>query len=342
MENQELNFEKLHYFEGSVFGCYQILKRLPQKGHFLVKCLKCGKERDCTATLLKKALNNSNYQCPSCLGKERMEYKIGMKAGCLEIIERVDSNNFIVKCNNCNREIKMSGTTFKKYFLSQEEIKGCRFCKEKIHKSHKYQIGQVVGNCYELIEYLGNNRWITKCTKCGRIQEQNISNLLKHEKDTCYYCDDPNRKSRAHTGVKYDTLDERYYNYYKKHVEANNSKGKKFKEFNLSFEEFIKLVKGDCYYCGSKPTKDNIWSKSAKRISKGEENNEYNGIDRIDSSKGYTIDNCVPCCAKCNRMKLDYEITEFLNHINKIYNFQKMRNDQSKDVDSSESKWQLS
>lgn len=45
-----------------------------------------------------------------------------------------------------------------------------------------------------------------------------------------------------------------------------------------------------------------------------------NGIDRIDSTKGYSADNCVPCCSKCNRMKLDHSIEDFKNHISKIYN----------------------
>lgn len=48
-----------------------------------------------------------------------------------------------------------------------------------------------------------------------------------------------------------------------------------------------------------------------------------NGIDRIDSSKGYSIDNCVPCCTMCNRMKLDYKLSDFINHVHKIANHYK-------------------
>lgn len=43
------------------------------------------------------------------------------------------------------------------------------------------------------------------------------------------------------------------------------------------------------------------------------------GVDRVDSSKGYTIDNVVPCCDICNRMKLDKDITEFFDTIKRIY-----------------------
>lgn len=37
----------------------------------------------------------------------------------------------------------------------------------------------------------------------------------------------------------------------------------------------------------------------------------YNGIDRIDSGEGYTIDNVVPSCPVCNVGKMDRSIEEF-------------------------------
>ena len=85
-------------------------------------------------------------------------------------------------------------------------------------------------------------------------------------------------------------------NYYKSNAKARGI------SWELTNEQFLELVTKDCDYCGH--------------------SQEYNGIDRIDSSKGYTIDNCVPCCSWCNTMKLDYSKTEFLEHIKKIYNFQ--------------------
>lgn len=49
----------------------------------------------------------------------------------------------------------------------------------------------------------------------------------------------------------------------------------------------------------------------------GEEN--ANGIDRVDSTKHYTKENCVPCCFICNRMKNKYSINVFLEKIKQIY-----------------------
>ena len=45
-----------------------------------------------------------------------------------------------------------------------------------------------------------------------------------------------------------------------------------------------------------------------------------NGVDRIDSSLGYTIDNCVACCDKCNYAKHDLSTEDFKEWIIKIYN----------------------
>lgn len=83
--------------------------------------------------------------------------------------------------------------------------------------------------------------------------------------------------------------------------------------FELSKEDFINITSQKCYYCGSfssvSPT--------------GE---QYNGIDRINSSKGYYKDNIVPCCSICNKMKLDLSQQDFLYQIKKIIEFQEWRN----------------
>jgi hypothetical protein len=38
----------------------------------------------------------------------------------------------------------------------------------------------------------------------------------------------------------------------------------------------------------------------------------YNGIDRVDNNKGYTIENCVPCCTAVNYAKLDMSYSDFI------------------------------
>ena len=62
------------------------------------------------------------------------------------------------------------------------------------------------------------------------------------------------------------------------------------------------LISSPCAYCG--------------KIQE-----QFNGLDRIDSSKGYTIDNVVSCCKYCNFAKNDLTVDEFKEHISEIYKY---------------------
>lgn len=90
--------------------------------------------------------------------------------------------------------------------------------------------------------------------------------------------------------------------------------------FHLSFDQFNKLISSDCFYCGQAPqeSKSSRWRRSEH---KKQPSLKYNGIDRVDSSIGYTIENTVPACSMCNIMKNIYSQEDFLNHISKIYLF---------------------
>lgn len=75
--------------------------------------------------------------------------------------------------------------------------------------------------------------------------------------------------------------------------------------FNLTYEQFFELYKvPDCHYCGgSLNRKQSTEGYSRKLYTKG--SSEYS-LDRKDNSKGYTLENCVPCCPKCNFTKRDH------------------------------------
>ncbi len=84
--------------------------------------------------------------------------------------------------------------------------------------------------------------------------------------------------------------------------------------FDISKEYFMALTKKNCHYCNLPPsTKCHPKGSNGAYI--------YNGIDRIDNAKGYTMENCVTCCEKCNAMKEDHSLPDFLKHIKKIYDF---------------------
>ena len=80
------------------------------------------------------------------------------------------------------------------------------------------------------------------------------------------------------------------------------------KKRNLIFEiekcDFDILTTQPCYYCGE---------YSGEYFDK-----PFSGLYRIDSSTGYTINNVVPCCETCNKMKSNYDIHDWLNKIKTI------------------------
>lgn len=86
--------------------------------------------------------------------------------------------------------------------------------------------------------------------------------------------------------------------------------------FEITLNQFIDIVKRNCYYCDAIPS--NVMGVSKNKISNGIV--LYNGIDRLDSTKGYVEGNVVPCCKDCNFMKKNMPEGEFINKIIEIYN----------------------
>lgn len=84
-------------------------------------------------------------------------------------------------------------------------------------------------------------------------------------------------------------------------------------EFLLDKKEFLKLTQQNCYYCGIEPRqerKPRVKTKSNSFV--------YNGIDRLNSSLGYTTVNCVSCCKHCNYMKRDMSYDDFIEKVKRI------------------------
>jgi 5-methylcytosine-specific restriction endonuclease McrA len=65
----------------------------------------------------------------------------------------------------------------------------------------------------------------------------------------------------------------------------------------ISYEDFVSLCHiPNCHYC-NKPL--------GRAAYAGDEGSDALLLDRKDSNKDYTLDNCVPCCPKCNFTKND-------------------------------------
>ena len=96
-------------------------------------------------------------------------------------------------------------------------------------------------------------------------------------------------------------------------------RGIKKNKFEITKKDFAILIKGDCFYCGDSPKERIICYRMRSAKNKEPVTLLCNGIDRLDSALGYSMNNVVSCCTICNRMKLDLGFEEFSNQAKKIY-----------------------
>ncbi len=84
----------------------------------------------------------------------------------------------------------------------------------------------------------------------------------------------------------------------------------------LSREFFLALTQRNCHYCGVAPFRERTHSGEIF---------VYNGVDRVNSAKGYTKRNVVPCCLICNRAKSDSPVEVFLVWAKRIFQHQSQK-----------------
>lgn len=102
-------------------------------------------------------------------------------------------------------------------------------------------------------------------------------------------------RKRSDAGVKRVKYDSKLPPKYRSYLMRAN---KKQLSFELSVDEFMFICSKNCVYCGS-----------SSRV----------GVDRRDSSDGYTLENSQPCCSTCNMMKFTSDHESFLKQVDKIY-----------------------
>jgi hypothetical protein len=90
-----------------------------------------------------------------------------------------------------------------------------------------------------------------------------------------------------------------------------SAKGRKH-TFTLTLEEFTSIIESPCAYCGME---ESIVHKRKTT------SYPHNGVDRIDSSRGYELDNCAPCCYTCNFAKNSMPLGEFRKWITRLIAF---------------------
>lgn len=167
---------------------------------------------------------------------------------------------------------------------------------EKTLNKNKQLIGKTIG-CLTIldIDLSKPNRIYFKCI-CNNCKRQLLvrNDNIYEDRKGCSKCLGEWRKE--HFKEVYKDLPPKDIRYKYIHFKCN-ALNRNIK-FDLTYEQATKLCEQDCFYCGCP---------------------RCLGIDRLDNSKDYTIENCVPCCGCCNRMKMDLTPSCFLNQIKQIY-----------------------
>ena len=205
-----------------------------------------------------------------------------------------------VECNDCGniRWVNPANPFFKKGV--------CRNCNEINYRNEVLKIENENFKVLSIDEDSVKNksrhiRYFVQCKKCGKIFSRRATVIRASLNSIqCSNC----RRNR--NGKSLNVLQYKAYCYYRSGAFKRNL------EWNLTEEQFKNLIQGNCKYCNSLPEK-------RQTVSYKDDFELINGIDRINSSKGYTIDNCVSCCTHCNIMKYDMSLSDFKEHISKIY-----------------------
>lgn len=148
-------------------------------------------------------------------------------------------------------------------------------------------------------------RWECRCD-CGTIKPVLYGNLVKGTAKSCGCLRKElmSKRRKLPDGI---AARNGLFAKYRQRSKSNNM------NFDLTLDDFCKITKQNCYYCGIQP----LQILKEKRFTHGP--CVYNGIDRVDNNKGYILENCVPCCETCNRAKRIMTQEEFYSWIDRVH-----------------------
>lgn len=178
------------------------------------------------------------------------------------------------------------------FTVCKDDKKSCNECLEKTRIVEK-KLYTKRKNITKALQTMNHS---TKriCTQCGKDYEM-FNTRYGKESLICNTCSsnqakqDEKRKDRLRNYK--EEKSKNIEGYYKEYITSATKKGR---EITIDFDIFTSLVTSECNYCN--------YSSETETI----------GIDRVDNTRGYINENCVPCCWKCNRMKHIYNQEFFI------------------------------
>lgn len=175
---------------------------------------------------------------------------------------------------------------------------------QKFHRLTVIDAAQPIG---------GRSAWKCQC-ECGVIKNVKTEELRNGGTKSCGCWNQEQRSKRAENMyskcIKYSPLETTARSVWRKNY------------VEMPFEEFYVISQQNCYYCNTSPSNtQNVADNRSSQKMKDNGYFTYNGLDRLDSSKPHSKENCVACCKYCNYAKRERTIEEFKNWLIKTYKF---------------------
>jgi hypothetical protein len=313
--SNDVKMAKFKDISGQRFGRLVVIERtnrpenVKNGTYWLCKC-DCGNEK----AVLLSCLTNGNTSSCGCLKSEREDLS-GMKFGRWTVIEfsNYDENrNLHWKCKcDCGTEKIVRGAEMKS---GKSQSCGC-LMREATHEKRFIDLtGKRFGKLIVIgIDHINKKAkggytyyWKCKCD-CGNEKITIGKNLKSGYTNSCGCLQINNRRNALLKNGSTYAFNTLFYSY---------KRGAKQRGFNFELDEnkFKELTQQNCYYCGCKPNQ-------IKKVKSTSENYTYNGIDRLDSLEGYTVENSVSCCGTCNFAKREMSEQDFFTWIERVYNY---------------------
>ena len=170
-------------------------------------------------------------------------------------------------------------------------------------------------------DHRNKHLWLCDCD-CGNNKVVVSDNLSSGKSNSCGCLKSEFLAKKGNQFGLYQDRQEAMLKVQYSHLKRRHSK-KKMKGAVIDFDVFKNLSKDNCKYCGlehSKEIEDRLnENKKQKRLS--DEVLKINGIDRVDSSIGYTKENSITCCKYCNFAKHTMSEDDFYKWIKRVYEF---------------------
>jgi hypothetical protein len=221
------------------------------------------------------------------------------------------------KCS-CGKFTEVIGSS-----LNSKTIKGTQSCGCLSKKYFKDLTGKNFGQI-KILQHLGkdnskNNVYLAKCS-CGKEIVGQGSDFKTSKIKSCGCGKFKSAVDNAKNNP-FDAIRNTIYLDYKIKAEHRGFL------FSLTLDEFTKLTESQCNYCGISYSNLRPVRRKYSAMTY-----LYNGIDRVNNEKGYSFDNCVPCCRICNQAKHTLNSETFVKWVEKMYNYQKTKKEQTKDI----------